>query len=335
MPIDENWLAQHTETAREPNLPIIDPHHHLWDRPGDRYMLHDLLADTGTGHNITATVYVDCGSMYRADGPEHMKPVGEVEFANGVAAQSASGEFGPTRACHGIVSYADMTRGEAVDDVLEAQLAAAPERFRGIRHSVCWDPSKDVRSVRLRPRHLLADQAFRAGVARLGALGLSFEAWLYHTQIPELTEMARAIPEVTIVLDHFGGPLGIGPYAGQQDAIYRKWKGDIAALAECPNVVAKLGGINMAINGFGWHERERPPSSEELAEATSHYYLHSIDCFGPERCMFESNFPVDKTSCSYVVLWNSFKLMTKDFTPAERAALFHDTAARVYRLEGV
>jgi predicted TIM-barrel fold metal-dependent hydrolase len=147
--------------------------------------------------------------------------------------------------------------------------------------------------------------------------------------------MARAIPKVTIVLDHFGGPLGIGPYAGQQDAIYRKWKGDIAALAECPNVVAKLGGINMAINGFGWHERERPPSSEELAEATRHYYLHSIDCFGPERCMFESNFPVDKTSCSYVVLWNSFKLMTKDFTPAERAALFHDTAARVYRLEGV
>jgi predicted TIM-barrel fold metal-dependent hydrolase len=161
---------------------------------------------------------------------------------------------------------------------------------------------------------------------------LSFDAWLYHPQIPELTDLARAFPETIIVLDHFGGPLGIGPFTGQADAVFNEWKQSIDALATCPNVVAKLGGINMPLNGFAWHKRDSPPTSTQLADATQRYYLHMVERFGVARCMFESNFPVDKVSCSYAVLWNSFKRIAKGFTSAEKAALFHDTAANVYRL---
>lgn len=335
MLFDDGWLAQHVEAAREPDLPIIDPHHHLLGGPAEPYLLPDLLADTGTGHTVTATVFVEWNAMYHAADPDEERAVGEVEFANAIADQSAGGGFGPTRVAHGIVGHADLTAADALAGVLEAQMAAAPTRFRGIRHSVCWDPHDDVRPVKDRPPNLLADKAFREGVARLGAMGLSFEAWMYHHQIPELTDLAQALPDVTIVLDHFGGPLGIGPYAGRQDEIFRQWQTDIAALAACPNVFAKLGGLNMALNGFGWHDRAHPPGSEELAQATRHYYLHAIECFGPDRCMFESNFPVDKLSCSYAVIWNSFKRMTAGFSGTERAALFHDTAARVYRLDGV
>jgi predicted TIM-barrel fold metal-dependent hydrolase len=176
------------------------------------------------------------------------------------------------------------------------------------------------------------DEKFRRGFAHLAPLGLSFEAWLYHPQIPELTSLARAFPETPIVLDHFGGPLGIGPYEGHQDEVFETWRRDIDELATCPNVVAKLGGLNMPLNGFGWHKREQLPGSDELRKATERYYLHTIDKFGPERCMFESNFPVDKVSCSYAVLWNEFKKMTADFRDEEKDAMFHDTAARVYRV---
>lgn len=328
------WLAQVTEAALEPALPIIDPHHHLWDHPGSRYQLDELMADIGEGHNIRATVFVECKSMYRADGPDAMKPVGETEYVNGIAAQSASGQYGETRVAAAIVGFADLRLGRAVDDVLEAHMARAPERFRGIRHASAFDDSPDVRaSHTLPPKGLLGLPAFREGFKRLGAYNLSFDAWLYHRQIPELTALARAHPETPIIFDHFGGPIGIGPYEGKRAEIFAQWRHDVAELAACPNVTAKLGGINMAVNGFGWHKRATPPTSDELAAATRDWYLHSIDVFGPERCMFESNFPVDKLSCSYGVLWNAFKKIAKGFSAAEKAALFHDTAARVYRLD--
>ena len=333
MPIKEDWLSQIEEEILEPDMPVIDPHHHLWDRPDGRYMVEDLQADVATGHNIVSTVFVECASMYRPDGPEHLRPVGETEFVNSVAAKCAQQDSPTTpRICEGIVGHADLTLGAEVDEVLDAHIAAAPERFRGVRHSVSWDASEDVRNSNVNPpRGLLGDKRFREGVRRLSARNLSFEAWLYHPQISELTELALACPEVTIVFDHFGGPLGIGPYTGMRSEIYRKWQKDISALSECPNVFAKLGGLNMAINGFAWHKRLVPPTSEELA-ANKHYYLHTIDCFGPERCMFESNFPVDKVSCSYGVLWNSFKRIVGHLTRKQKAQLFHGTAARVYRL---
>ena len=246
---------------------------------------------------------------------------------------SASGGYGAIRACAGIISFADLALGDAVAPVLEAHIAASPNRFRGIRHAAGWHASADIRNSHTNPpESLLADSAFRKGYAHLGRLGLSFEAWLYHPQIPELTNLARAFPDTPVVLDHFGGPLGIGPFAGKHDEVFEAWRPAIAELARCPNVCAKLGGINMPLNGFGWDKQPVPPTSDELVAATRHYYDFTIEQFGPERCMFESNFPVDKVSCSYLVLWNSFKRVAAGFSASEKAALFHDTAARVYRL---
>jgi predicted TIM-barrel fold metal-dependent hydrolase len=329
----DQWLAQVTEEILDPTLPICDPHHHLWDYPGRRYLLDELLADTGSGHRVVATVFVECTSMYRADGPEAMRPVGETEFVNGVAAMSASGRYGPTRAAAGIVSFADLTLGDRVGAVLDAHLAASP-RFRGIRHAAGWDQSDQVRNSHTNPPPgLLGDGRFRRGFAELGRRGLRFDGWLYHPQIPELTSLARAFPDTMIVLDHLGGPLGIGPYRGQREEVFSLWKRSIRELAGCTNVIAKLGGLVMPINGFDFHRGERPATSAQLVEATRDWYLHTIDCFGPERCMFESNFPVDKASCSYHVLWNAFKRLTAGFAPADKALLFYETAARVYRLQ--
>ncbi len=327
------WLSQVTENIIDPDRPICDPHHHLWDHPDSRYLLDELLLDTRAGHNIVSTVFVECASMYRAQGAQSMKPVGETEFANGVAAMAASGGYGETRVCAGIVSFADLNLGSAVGAVLDAHCAASA-RFRGIRHASGWDSSKSIRNSHSNPfEGMLADPVFREGFAELEKRDLSFDAWLYHHQIPELTDLARAFPNTPIVVDHFGGPLGIGPYAAKREEVLVQWRSDLAELARCKNVSVKLGGLVMPINGFGFHQRAKPPTSDEIIEATGRYYRHAIDCFGPERCMFESNFPVDKQSCSYAVLWNAFKKLVADGSESDRSALFHDTATRVYRLD--
>jgi len=325
------WHLLTEEEPLEPDLPIIDPHHHFWDRRNNRYLLDELAEDV-QGHNVRQTVFVECTSMYRADGPEEFRVVGETEFVQGLAAVSASGRFGDLRAAAGISGTADLTLGDRVAPVLEAQLSAS-HRFRGIRHRAAWaEPEVLEGRPPASPPHVLLDPAFRRGFEQLRVYGLIFEAWLYHPQMHELVDLARAFPDTTIVLNHLGGPIGVGPYAGKRDEVFAQWKTDLAAIAECPNVVAKVGGIQMPVNGFGWHERERPPTSDELLEVNRDWYLYTIEQFGPERCMFESNFPVDRASCSYLVLWNQFKKLTKDFTPAERALMFHDTAQRVYRL---
>jgi predicted TIM-barrel fold metal-dependent hydrolase len=331
---NDAWLAnQAKEAILEPELPIIDPHHHLWDHANHRYLLDELLADTGTGHNITATVYIDCRSMYRADGPAEMKPVGETEFANGVAAMSASGIYGTTRACAGIVSYVDMTLGARARAVLEAHVAAGDGRFRGIRHAGGWDPSPDVRNSHTNPpQDLYAQANYREGVAQLGALGLTYEAWQYHPQVKEVAGLARAVPQTTMILNHCGGPLGIGPYASKKDEVFATWKADMVELAKCPNVVVKLGGLGMDIGMFDHMHRPVPPTSREIADAWKPWIETCIEAFGAGRCMFESNFPVDKISTSYAVLYNAFKLMAAGASASEKAALFSETARRVYRL---
>ena len=327
------WLAQVAEPALEPERPICDPHHHFWRDSflsNAAYLLDDLL-DDAKDHNVVSTVFIECLAEYRTEGVEALRPVGETEFVEAIASQCAAAGH-RTQAAKGIVGFADLLLGDGVGAVLDAHMAVS-KRFRGIRHAGGWDASNNVRNSHTKPfEHLFLDTTFRRGLAQLAPRRLTFEAWLYHTQIAELTDLARAFPDTTIILNHYGGPLGIGPYEGRAQEVFEVWKPAIAELAGCPNVVAKLGGLAMTLNGFGWHKRERPPGSEELADQQRPYVMHMIDCFGPQRCMFESNFPVDKVSVGYTVLWNAFKRLAAIFSEDEKAALFHDTATRVYRL---
>ena len=327
----DQWLARTAEEALEPDLPICDPHHHLWDHPTDRYLLDELHADTGAGHNVVRTVFVDCMSGYRDDGPEAMRPVGESEWAAQIAAASAASGGAEIA---GIVSYADLTLGDAVEEVLAAHDQVGQGRFRGIRHATSWDADPKIHNAHTNPPpYLMADRAFRTGLAKLTQMGFSLDAWLYHPQIPEVADLARAHPEATIVLDHLGGPLGVGPYAGRRDEILEWWRPAMQDVASCPNVVLKVGGIGMAVYGDGWHKQPNPPTSDELVSRWGDPIRFCIDTFGPDRCMFESNFPVDRFSLSYNVYWNGVKKIVRDFSETDKASLFSGTATQVYSLD--
>lgn len=340
------------EAILEPELPIVDPHHHLWDRrnyatpqvqdhpfmtaiePAKRYLLDELMADTGSGHNVVATVFVECGAFYKADGPVEMRVVGETEFVNGVAAMSASGLYGDFRACAGIVSRADLLLGDGVKAVLEAHISAGGGRFRGIRNSASFDEDKDVLGPlnRVEAGLYLRDD-FRAGFKHLAPLGLTFDAWLLEPQLPDLIELARAFPDTTIILDHVGTPLGRGSYTGKLAERFPIWKANIVELAKSSNVNVKLGGLAMAFCNFPSFLQEPRAPSSEIAEQWRPYIETCIEAFGAERCMFESNFPVDMGSCSYATLWNAFKHLAKGASADEKTALFSGTATRVYGLE--
>ena len=290
--------------------------------------------DVSSGHNIVSTVFIECGAMFKATGPDHLKCVGETEFVNGIAAMSASGRYGNCRIAAGIVGTAPfLLGGKLTAEALDAQVAAGGGRFRGIRVGATWDASPDVPNARINPpRGMYSTSNFREAFKELEPRGLSFEGWCYHPQIPELTALADAFPNVTIILDHFGGPLGIGPYAGREDEVFNDWRNSVTELAKRPNVMAKLGGLVMEVNGFGWEHNDKPPTSQDLMERTRRYYETTISLFGVERCMFESNFPVDMIAGTYRTLWNSFKRLATNYSDSEKAALFHDTATRVYRL---
>ena len=334
MATNDAWLVQVQEDTLEPDLPICDPHHHLWDkregRVERRYMIDEIVADVSSGHNIVSTVFIEHLAMFRADGPDEMKYVGEVEFANGIAAMAASGLYGTTRVAAGIVGFADLTTGSRVKAVLEAELAAAPDRFRGIRCTGAWDP--DPRIARAEKPGLYLDRKFREGFAEIAPLGLTFDMTSRFPQLSECADLARTFPDTSIILNHVGGIAGIGAYADRQQEIFQTWRAGMAELAKCPNVTVKLGGLAMEYCGFGWHEKAKPPTSQQMADMTRPYYETVIELFGAERCMFESNFPVDKVGCSYNVLWNSFKRITQGTSASDKAKLFHDTAARIYRL---
>ena len=335
--VRQNWLHKAPrEAIIDPDLPIIDPHHHLWDRADWRYMLPDLLADIGSGHNVVGTVFVQCRAFHRADGPEAMRPVGETEFVNGVAAQSASGEYGPATICAGIVGHANLSLGARVREVLEAHIVAGGGmngRFRGIRHITAWDADPSLMNPHYPvPQGLLGDATFREGFSELAPLNLSFDAWLYHPQIGDVTALARAFPDTKIVMDHCGGPLAIGTYEGQRKDVFPVWKAAIQELAKCPNVYVKLGGLGMRINGYDFHAGDAPPTSQHLADAWRPYIDTCIEAFGASRGMFESNFPVDKGSYGYAAYWNACKRLVAGASAAERAELFAGAAARFYRL---
>ncbi|MBL24830.1 MAG: amidohydrolase [Rhodospirillaceae bacterium] len=335
---NHDWLARHQEATLEPGLPICDAHHHLWtyreNRGSLRYGLEEYAEDLNSGHNIVSTVFIQCGAEYREGGPKEMRPVGETEFIAGVAAESASGRHGPTRVASAIIGFADLRLGAAIGDVLDAHVDAGTGLFRGVRCGATYDDSDIIgNSSWGAPEHLLLDPGYRDGAKELDRRGLIFEGWCYHTQMAEMIGLARALPDLSIVVDHAGGPLGDGPYAGRRAEILEDWKASMAELAACENVVVKLGGLNMKANGFAWEKRPDPPTGEELLEAARPYFEFLIERFGIERCMFESNFPVDKQSCGYNELWNSYKRLATNYSAGDKAALFHDTATRVYRVE--
>ncbi len=338
MPYGGNdWLALTQEPTLEPEIPICDPHHHFWDFrlervPYQRYLLHELVADMSCGHDVRSTVFIEARSMYRPDGPVELRPVGEVEFVQGLAAASASGRYGSCRAAAAIIGHADLKLADRVEPVLEALRAASPNRFRGIRHTVTWDPHPEVEN---REREgVLASAEYRAGARVLARMGLSLDTGVCFPQLPELAAFARAAPDLTIILNHLGGLTRVGPYGNRDDEVLPAWRRGIAAVAQCPNVHLKLGGIGMPRLGFDWHTRDKPIGSEELAASMAPLMTYCIEQLGPSRCMFESNFPVDKVSFSHHVLFNAFKRFSKGYSAAERAALFHDTAARAYRITG-
>ena len=330
-----DWLARYSEEILLPDLPIVDAHHHLWDRPGDRYMLEDYAADVNSGHRIAASVYVDCRSMYRRDGPDALRTVGEVEFANGMAAIGASGHYGDTYFCAGIVGNIDLRLGAAVRSVLAAMEQAGGGRFRGIRQVAAWVADEGVsRPIPTRPPGLLSDADFRRGFAVLGEMGYSFDAFVFHPQLAEVADLADAAPDVSIVLDHCGGPVGIGSYASRRADAFDDWRRGVALVAKRPNVTVKLSGLGMRLAGFDFHERALPPSSEHLAAAWAPFIETCIEAFGVERCMFASNFSPDKGNSAYAVLWNAFKRLCQTESAGVQAALFHDNAARIYRIGG-
>jgi L-fuconolactonase len=329
-PPDPAWLSGSIEPIIDPDLPIVDAHHHLWEEAGHPYLLDEILADVGDGHRVEATVFVQAHYGYRPDGPAHLAPVGETEQVVRIA-EAAQDRQDRTRVAAAIVGFADLMLGGGVEEVLDAHAAIAGRAFRGVRHSVSRDPHfPDGIVLRPSPEGMLADPRYREGLRTVAAHGLSYDAMLYHRQIPELCDVAQAIPELPIVLDHAGCIIGVGPYEGREHETFAEWRRDMAALARNPNVTVKLGGFGMIITGARWHERDRPPASVELAEAWRPHVEACIELFGAERCMFESNFPVDKAMYAYRTLWNAFKRLTSGASADERRALFAGTASRVY-----
>jgi predicted TIM-barrel fold metal-dependent hydrolase len=332
-PVRQDWLDKRHEEIVEPALPIVDPHHHLWDRPNYRYLFPELLADIGSGHNIRATCYEQAREMYRAEGPEELKSLGETEFVSGVSAMSASGKYRPTRCIAGIIGFIDLQLGSRAKGVIERHIAVSDGRLRGIRNGSTWsdDPTLKIFTAG-GPKGLLLDKGFREGFASLAPLGLAFDGWMFQTQLDDLVDLARAFPQTTIVLNHVGGPLAIGPYAGKREEAFTEWRDRIRAVASLPNTYVKLGGLGMKMPGFTFFENDMPPSSQDLATAWRPYIETCIEAFGPQRSMFESNFPVDKGTCSYQVLWNAFKRLAAGYSADEKTALFSGAALKAYRL---
>ncbi|MEJ8846129.1 amidohydrolase family protein [Variovorax rhizosphaerae] len=330
LPVRDDWLALHEEEVLEPGLPIVDAHHHFYDRPGWSYLADDYMADACSGHNVRASVYMQALTRYRADGPEALKPVGETDYV--VAATDAIGSELP-QVAQGIVGYANLRLGASVREVLDAQLHAGKGRFRGVRHLTTWDAHPSlVNPLTAAPRGLLLDRVYRQGVAQLAPLGLSYDAWLFFPQLPELLDLAKAFPETTVIVNHCGGIVRIGAYADRHPELFERWSSSMREIARLPNVHVKLGGLGMRINGFDFEKGETPPSSRHLADTWRPWIETCIEAFGADRCMFESNFPVDKGSYSYAACWNAFKRLTTDASAAERQALFEGTATRIYRL---
>ena len=331
-PGTNEWLAQVVESPVDADRPIVDPHHHLWPPDGPLpYGIDDLAADTSSGHNVVQTIFMECSAAYRSDGAEHLRCVGETEFV-AASADALALQFPDGPPIAAIVGHADLTH-PALDEILDAHVDASGGRFRGIRDALARSIEPEAHSIpALNAENKWSEATFQAGVARLGARDFTYDSWHFHYQNAEFAGLARAVPDTIMVLDHFGTPVGVGQFAGRHDEYFDQWKSDIAEIAECDNTVAKIGGLAMPDNGFGFHEAAKPPTSDEVVTAHRRWYEHVIECFSPQRCMFESNFPVDRFSMSYGVYWNAMQKIAASYSDAEQDAMFSGTASRVYRL---
>jgi predicted TIM-barrel fold metal-dependent hydrolase len=331
LPVRPDWLALRKEVAIEPDLAIIDPHHHLWKRDGAEYSVPEFLADIAD-NNVRATVFIECHEHYRADGDEDFRPIGETEFVVATAGLQR-GPHGSIEICAGIVGYVDLLIGDRARAVLEAHIEAGKGRFCGIRNISAWHPDQTARgSLANPPSDLLSQPEFREGFAHFAPLGLTFDAYMYHTQLADLSDLARAFPSTPIVVDHSGGALGIGPFRGKRKEVFADWRAGMRELAKSENVHVKIGGLGLRAFGLDVHEERLPPTSETLAMLWRDTIDTCVELFGSKRCMFESNFPVDKGSCSYTAMWNAYKRVTSGYSETERADLFQNTAARFYKL---
>ena len=332
-PPNLDWLQkQVTEPILEPDLPIVDTHYHVIDLPGFRYLADELSADLSSGHRVEASVFVEAQTRYRKDGPEALRPVGETEFVAQMSGPTGTGLKEPPRLGSGIVGFADLTLGAGVEEVLAAHIEAGGGRFKGIRYATALDESPEIVAHNKARRGVMQENGFRAGLRVLGAMGLSFDAWVFFHQLDEVAQIAQAFPELNIVVGHCGGPLGYGPYVGRREEVLATWRTNMAALAKYPNISVKLGGVLMRLATYDYLNVEVPLSSEALAGCLRPHITGCIELFGAERCMFESNFPVEKMVTGYAVLWNAFKRITADATLTEKLSLYSGTAKHIYRL---
>jgi L-fuconolactonase len=326
----EMSMNTQADTVLDHNLEICDAHHHIWDFPTGKYLADELLGDLLSGHNVTSSIYVECGYGYDQTLQPHLAPVGETKLVDQFADDVLIRTNGRIHACKAIVGYADLSQGNRVKEVLEAHLEQS-RRFVGIRHATGWDSDAKIRNAHTFPsERLMLTPNFVDGIRSLADMGLTFDAWLYHPQIKELVALSKKVPNQKMILDHVGGVLGIASYRGKKEEIFEQWKTDISLAAQQENIFVKLGGLAMSICGMGFNKRAIPVTAEELMRVTAPYYLHVIEKFGVDRCMFESNFPVDKVGVSYRTLWNSFKYLTQNFSNCEKNALFKHTAERIY-----
>ena len=328
------WLKTWQEPILDPGLPIVDAHHHLWNRSGWPYLLSDLTEDLSNGHHIVSTIFVESRTHYRSEGLAQYWPVGEVDFAVACATENSKQLAAYPRVCEGIIAHADLRLGSMVAPVLDALDEASRGRFCGIRHSTAWDIEPAIANPELGTNpDLSASNTFREAITLLGSRGLVYDAWVYHPQLYQIADLAHACPDTQIVLDHAGGPVGIGRYTGRRGDAFKEWRQAMRVVAACPNVAVKIGGLAMRISGYDFHTAAAPPHSEELARAFKPYVDVCLELFGPDRCMFESNFPVDKASYSYHVLWNAYKRLCAGLSACEKTELFSGTATRIYRLD--
>lgn len=325
--VREDWLALGHEDVLAPEQPILDAHHHLWDRPEGRYAAGEFQRDVAQGHDIRASIFVQCRTGYRENGPVGFQPVGEVETILKWCQEYPSHPVG-------IIAFADLQLGDAVCPVLDALAAAGKGKVCGIRNTTAYHPHPMIRSnPRPTPEGLLRSDAFKAGARVLAEKGLCLDIWAYQTQLADVCALAQAVPDLTIIVNHCGGPLGVGPYRRDDPRTFHEWRTALGRVAELPNTHIKIGGFGLTVMGYAYARHPFPPHSKALAADWAPYFETCTELFGIKRALFESNFPVDKGQFSYRALWNAFKRLSAELDDDARNDLFWRNAASCYRIE--